>query len=336
MAGIADISNPDLTSNTTVDTANANIDALTQAGSQLRGIQTSAIKSLFQYDKALSDRYSSPDSKMYIEDAGKRQTAISGYSGAARGEINNVYDLMENVRSAKDDLQKLIDSLTKKTGSGSSSGIAPSDLLSMLEIDSKNEPPPDLYAKYQAEHGILLYKDDPTAGRKWIFAKPYEPVPADYTVWQPTTTKIADVMQQSFGLDRETIAKLAALEAINPALAKTTLNSLISKSFTPASETKLTQQEIEAGVQPGDSTSARNQKMQEYTQSQSNPTYEDTVNNAQTYKDRGYTREQYTTLVAKANDGVIPPDVQKAIDEVYGSEGIGSKIIKGVGSILTK
>lgn len=336
MAGAVDL-NPDISQNTTVGEANANIDALTQAGSQLRGIQTSAIKDLFSYDKALSARYSAPDSKMYIEDAGKREQAISGYSGTARGQINNVYDLMEGVRKAKDDLQALIDSLTKKSGSGSSGGINPSDLLTAMQMDAQNDPPPDLYAKYQKENGIILYKDDKLTGeRKWLFAPAYTAVPSDYTLWKPSTNKISDVIAQTFGIDKETIAKLAALEAINPSLAKSTLNSLMSKSFQPQTENKLTQQEIDAGVQPGDDVSTRNKKMQKFTESQNNPTYEDTLNNVKTYKDRGYTKEQYQTIVAKANDGIIPPDIQKAIDEVYGSQGFIGKAVSGIAGFLAK
>lgn len=222
MAGITDIQNPD--PNISVADAEAQVSMLDEARNELRGIQKGSIRDLFNYDKALSERHSSPGSKMYLENAADRERAISGYAGTATKEVNNLFDIMENVRRASDDLKAL---LAKKSGSGSGSDLpfSISDLNTWLNgAGDGPQPPADLMAKYNSgEPGILVYKVLPDKTVDWQWKKgvlpggTYDPavsgVDPGYEVWRPGPDRGA-VLKETFGLDKATVAQLSAISAV--------------------------------------------------------------------------------------------------------------------------
>jgi len=293
------------------------------------------LRSLFSYDKALSDRYSSPDSKMYIEHAGQREKAIAGVEGIATQEINNLFDIMEEVRSAQDKLQALIDKTKDKSGTGSG-GYAPSDFLQLFQMEGEVPEPPKKVLDDLVNHPgyTLYYGQNPDGSTYWEQAPKGQPSQLDAKDY--FAPKMSDIVASTFGIDKETIAKLAALEAINPKLAKSTLNALLTSSVKPK---ELTQAELGAGVTQADTVSQRNEKVQQYLESkQSNgaESPEDFKAYLEAAKQKGYTRDEIIKLLEPSfQDAKIPGTWRPLIDEVFPSQGGGVlEKVKQVGSVL--
>lgn len=253
----------------------AQIAELDKARNAVRGIQQSSLKDLFNYDKSLSDRYSSPDSKMYLENAGDRQSAIAGYSGIAGGQITNLYDLTEQIRKQKDDLQASIDELKKKAAAGSgTSGLSPSSILGFLQsktgLSEAAPPPPKKLTEAAANTaGSQIYyhkNDDGTFS--YVVGTPG--VQIDTSVYTPyvsqedlaTQTKDQqDQILSSFGVDRDQLARLAALEVIDPKMAQEQMKQYMVQATVGR---KLEKDDIMAGVKSTDTDAVRQQKLEKF------------------------------------------------------------------------
>lgn len=319
----------------TLQNAQDTIGVLETARTQLRGTQQGAIRDLFSYDKALSDRYSSPDSKMYIENAQTRQDIAAGYNKAGREEITNLYDIMDKVRKSKEELQALLDK--NKAGAGGSGGYAPSDFLQLFQMEGDiPEPPAKVLADLKNHPGYTLYYGtNPDGSTYWEQApkgQPSQPDAKDYFA-----PRMSDIVQQQFGLDKATVAKLAALEAINPKLAKSTLNSLLTSGVKPQN---LSSTELQAGVNEADTSTQRNAKVQEYLKSKQNNRAE-TEADFQAYleaaKQKGYTRDEIIKLLEPSfQDAKIPGTWRPLIDQVFPIEGGGGIIdrVKKAGAAI--
>jgi hypothetical protein len=236
MAGLADTTTID--KNTTMPEAQAQIATLDAARTQARGLQNTNLQQLFSYDKTLSDRYSSPDSKMYLEDAGKRQDAIAGYQSAGIKQVNNLYDITESVRQTSDKLQTLIDNLKKSAGSGGSTSLSLSDVLDFMnspQPDAVPDPPQKLLeaAAKDPTKKIYYVKNEATGEYHYEVAPAGKPSDPSAKEWvKSTTPDRSKILTDTFGLDQGTLAKLSAVRAVNPKLADKLFASIVSSSVT--------------------------------------------------------------------------------------------------------
>lgn len=240
MAGIID--NTNLQTPTTISEAQNQVGALDAARQTLRSDQQANIRDLFSYDKTLADRYSNPDSNMYILNAADREKAVSGYFGAGKGQVTNLFDIMESVRGAQEKLNSLIDSMKKSSGgSGGSSSLSLSDFNDFLTgngQDQETVPQPpksvlDQFNKNPSKYSIYYNKED-DGTYYYTVAPKGKPGAAWLKEWSPELSQAkpdkSQLMQDYFGIDKKTLAQLNAISTINPKLANSLLGSMISSN----------------------------------------------------------------------------------------------------------
>lgn len=284
MAGIVDTT---LTNDQTVQGYEQQAEALDTAREDLRGMQKGVLKDLFDYDKSLSDRYSSPDSKMYLENAADRERAISGYSQIARGEVSNLYDIMEGVSKAKQDLLTRVEMLKEQAKKASASGAgqtmySPSAILSAIRggasgagtpTEQPPEPPQKLVQETLADptkkiywlkndNGTYAYTVDNAMAPRKETAELYTEYKDPETAYKEQQAQEDEILDM-FGVDKEQLSKLAALEVLDPKAAQAAMQKLIVENAT-ATPKELTADEYKAGVKPTDNRKVRQQKMETY------------------------------------------------------------------------
>lgn len=274
MAGLPDALNP--TSPTaTIAQTEAQIGELDAARNAVRGIQTDTIRSLFDFDKSLSTRYSSPDSKMYLENAGDREKAISGYSAIAGGEINNLYDLTETIRGQREKLAAAVDELKKKAAGSGAGGFSPSNILGFLKsrtgADTESAPPPPKKLSDYAENtegSQIFYAKNDDGTFSYVVQPPgvqvdtkiYKPYVPEEELRKQQTDEEDQILSQ-FGVDREQLSRLAALEVLDPKLAGEAMKQAMVQATLGR---KLEKEDLMAGVKPYDSDKVRQSKLEKF------------------------------------------------------------------------
>lgn len=235
MAGLADTTT--IAPNTTIPEAQGQIDSLEAARIKARSMQNTNLQALFSFDKALGDRYSSPDSKMFLEDAGKRQDAISGYQSAGIKQVNNLFDITEAVRQTQDKLKDLIDSMKKSASSGSGSSLSLKDFLEFANSpqgDVIPDPPQKLLDAAQKDPTKQIYylkNDDGTFA--YELAPKGKPSRPELQEWvKQTPIDRSKLLTETFGIDQSVLSQLAAVQVINPKMADKLFASIISSSVT--------------------------------------------------------------------------------------------------------
>jgi hypothetical protein len=236
MAGLVDTTT--INPGTTIAEANAQVDSLDAARQAARGVQNTGLRDLFSYDQSLSDRYSSPDSKMFLENPAAREKAISGYSDIGRTQVNNLFDIMESVRSAEERMKTVIADLkASKAGGSGTSSLSLDDFLNFAKSGQDNvipDPPQkllDAAAADPTKQINYMKNDDGTFAYEVVpkgkFSRP------EMKEWtkQPVIDK-NQILMDTFGVDKATLAQLAAVQAINPKLADKLFASVISNSVT--------------------------------------------------------------------------------------------------------
>lgn len=244
MAGIIDQTTRPM--NTTVAEAQNMVSSLDTARSQITGMGRDKIKELFSYDKSLSDRYSSPDSKMFIENPTNREKAISGYSAIGNKQINNLFDMTEKIRVMQDSLKNLITDLTIKKAQDTASGggvLSLSDMTNFMkgEQDVVPKPPTKLQDMVDAnpdKYSLYYMKGDDGA---WHFAVDPKGTPADPRMKEysdkPTVNREA-IMRDYFGVDKNTLAQLNAISIVNPNLADKLFTQIITSNVKSTATTQ--------------------------------------------------------------------------------------------------
>jgi len=216
-------------SSSTVADANNTIKVLDAAKGELVGGGKDALKQLFEYDKSLSERYSSPNSQMYMENPMDREKAINGYFGAGKDEVTSLFDMSERVETLKKQLQDGIDKLTKQQTSGSEDGVfSLDDAFSFLDkVDAEvPEPPMSLRPGSSA-----FYRINADGTFEWKASKAGTPVEG-FTEYTPETkVNREEIMKKYFGLDNDALAFLAAIGRKDKKYANKLFNQAITDKF---------------------------------------------------------------------------------------------------------
>lgn len=231
MAGLVDLTQR---TNTTVGEAQTMVSSLDTAKSQLVGMGRDKIKQLFEYDKALNDRYSSPDSKMFIENPTFREKAISGYASIGTAQITNLFDLTEKIRTMQDNLKNLIRDITEKN-KASNQVLSLNDFVQFMKGEDDTVPNPpqkvkDFVDKNPDKYSLYYLKGTDGA---WHFAADLKGQPShpDMKEWspQPKVNREA-ILRDYFGIDKNTLAQLNAINVVNPTLADKIFTQIITSN----------------------------------------------------------------------------------------------------------
>lgn len=254
----------------TVDAQGALVNAQNQVASldaaqkEIKGVGDATLRELFSYDQALADRYSAPDSKMYIENASKRYDVMGGWNKLGQSHVTSVFDMLTKVQSMKEDLNKTIQDLkdemaaqAKKSGSGSG-GIAVSDLASLLGLDGEQDTEIEATTPTQTGKTVRRVGQNGVTRQSLMadIKKQFPGQQLDYTYNKDGTISYSirkedqefvdkgraieiekkkaarQQVYEMYGVNENQIRTLSAYAAFDPKGADKALNSLISNNVT--------------------------------------------------------------------------------------------------------